>query len=94
MIIQSLFRFFAISLLIHIHKVHASFDMEEFSSNSTGQCKVSNELYWKMIQWYYGQLKHVDVHILIESSLTVSMNQLSSVFIKEISGRKNQNQSS
>lgn len=91
MIVQNSFLvfIFVFPSLFHIHSGQVSFDRENFISNSSGQCQVSNELYWKMIQWYYGQLKHVDVHVLIESSLTVSMNQLTSVFIKEISDSKN-----
>lgn len=51
-------------------------------------CEVTNELYWKMIEWFYGPLKFVDVHVLTDTSATLSMNQLATLFLKEIADSK------
>lgn len=85
MIFHKSLLFLTFSSFLLVHRVKSTIDVKHFISNSSDQCRVSNELYWKMIQWYYGSLKYIDVDILIRSGLTASMNQLTSVFIKEIS---------
>lgn len=79
---------FSIVLLVAVVKETISINLNHFIIETSEECKVTNELYWKMIQWFYGPVKFVDVHILTESSKTLSMNQLATMFLKEIADRK------
>lgn len=75
-------------LLVTLFRRSASIDSDKFISETDEDCKVTNELYWKIIQWFYGPLKFVDVHVLTETNITLSMNQLATFFLKEIADSK------
>lgn len=79
---------FSIVLWIAVVRETATIDASKFISETDEDCKVTNELYWKMIQWYYGPLKFVDVYILTESVTTLSMNQLATLFLRQIAESK------
>lgn len=79
---------FSIVLLVAVVSEATSINSNHFIIDTSEECKVTNELYWKMIQWFYGPLKFVDVNILTESSTTLSMNQLATMFLKEIADRE------
>lgn len=55
------------------------------TADTNKKCIVKNEMYWKVIQWFYGPLSFIDVNAIIQPNETQSINQLSSVFLREIS---------
>ena len=79
---------FSVFLLIVMVEETISLNSNHFVVESNAECKVTNELYWKMIRWFYGPLKFVDVHVLTDTSTTLSMNQLATLFLKEIADSK------
>lgn len=79
---------FSVFLLIVMVEETISLNSNHFDMESNAVCKVTNELYWKMIKWFYGPLKFVDVHVLTETSTTLSLNQLATLFLKEIADSK------
>lgn len=81
---------FSVLLLIVMVMVNKTITLNSnhFIIESNAVCTVTNELYWKMIRWYLGPLKFVDVHVLTDTSTTLSMNQLATLFLKEIADSK------
>lgn len=58
------------------------------SDDANNKCIVNNELYWKLIQWFYGPLSYIDVNAIAEPNATQSIMQLTGKFLREISNRK------
>lgn len=58
------------------------------TDDASKKCIVNNEMYWKVIHWFYGPLSFIDVNAIAEPNATQSISQLSSNFIKEISNSK------
>lgn len=49
------------------------------------KCIIENEMYWKVIQWFYGPLSFIDVNAITRPNETQLIYQLSSIFLREIS---------
>lgn len=71
-------------LLVCVIRETLSIDSNKFLSDSNNDCQMSNALYWRIIQWFYGPLKFVDVYILTKTTTDRSMNQLANYFLEQI----------
>lgn len=80
----SIISFLLYLLLVCVIRETLSINSNKFLSDSNNGCQMSNALYWRTIQWFYGPLKFVDVYILTKTTTTRSMNQLANYFLEQI----------
>lgn len=39
-----------------------------YIKSGSNECKIVNEQYWNLIQWFYGQLNIIHVNLIVKSS--------------------------
>lgn len=59
--------FISFCLLNVIAEAAASVIPENFINSESGECKIVNEHYWSLVEWFYGQLNIVHVSLIVES---------------------------
>lgn len=82
---------FAVTILCPLISVVPTYSMDDFnkSSNSTmAQCIIHNEMYWKLIPWFYGKLTFVDIFAISLPHAPEPINQLSSIFLHAMTESK------
>lgn len=82
---------FAVAILCPFILVVPTYSMDAFNKSSNGtmvQCIIHNEMYWKLIPWFYGKLTFVDVYAISLPNALEPVNQLSSIFLHAITDSK------
>lgn len=74
--------------LVFVVPSYSMFNFNLHPNNTMDQCTISNELYWKLISWFYGPLRFVDVYAISLPNEQEPIHQLSKTFLQAISESK------
>lgn len=67
---------------------YSKFNFIEHLNNTMDQCVIRNELYWKLIPWFFSELAFVDVYAISLPNAPEPINHMSSVFLQAINESK------
>lgn len=74
--------------LLFIESSYSMFDFNNASNNTMNECIIRNELYWKVLPWFYGPLTYVDIFAISLPNAPQPIKHLSNMFLSAITDSK------